>query len=220
MSAADLRKQEWVFSRPQHFLQLTLEQCDRGLPECDRCKSVGRPCVYSKPDGSLRIRNESAKAERNAVSAWRARANETTNHSTESVYNSTTLIQPFSIDSENFARHRFFYDFSESSSGFPGLSFGDLCRTNLTPGTAGGGLEAALRATSLVNFRKRHHDIRSGVAASSALNKAIGILRQSLQASCPEIPLNVVLTAILLGLHQVCASPFLQISRLPICQRC
>lgn len=107
------------------------------------------------------------------------------------------------MDVQEVARHRFLYDFSESNSGFSAMSFGDLSsRTLRRELTDRDGLEAALTATSLANFRVRHCDTRTSLAASAALTRALAILSQALRASRPQVTLNIVLTAILLGLHQ------------------
>lgn len=117
------------------------------------------------------------------------------------------LQRPMTTNLEDLARHRFVYDFSEGQGGLSALSFfGELQNIgSLTEGEQrdAGGLEAAFMAASLANFHNRHRDSRVESLATPTLSKALAVLRNSLQSSSKVIPRNLVLMAILLGLHQV-----------------
>ena len=162
---------------------LTAMKCDRAPQGCGRCESAGKPCWYVVPDSSLRVRNQTDKAERHAVSAWRARAKHApirytfaggegsdSSDSTSGNVPSSTLERPLATKVEELARYRFIYDFSECRSGLSAMSFGDS------------------RAASLV---------------TSALSRALAGLGDSLRSPHFEVTHKLVLMAILLGLHQV-----------------
>lgn len=188
------------------ILSLTVNQCDRRPTGCSRCMSSGKVCLYALPDGSLRVRNETDKAERHAVSAWRARATNAARRHSDETRIAYRVQQPVSTDVRELARFRFIYDFSESKSGLSAMSFADLSGTTAIKDSAQkyrDGLVAALTATSLANFHVRHYDTRAVSASSSALSKALSILGRSLQSSSQEVTLDLVLAAVLLGLHQV-----------------
>lgn len=183
---------------------LTTIQCDRAAAGCTRCKRAGQQCIYAAPEKCLRIRNQTDRTERHAVRAWRAR-------SKHAQTQAPTVEPPFSSNVETLACHRFIYDFSKDRNTLSGLSAFPSdkltsAKDALTKEEQRGndGAKAAFIAASLANFHRRHHDPRAPRLATAALGKALSSLALCLQFPHAKPTHNMVLMAILLGLHQVC----------------
>lgn len=158
--------------------------------------------MYAAADSTVRIRDQSQKARRSAILAWRARAREPLQPTTP-----PAIEQPITIDVKELACNRFIYDFSQHTTGLSSIALGEHYRAPRCSGSAQGrdpGLEASFVATALSNFHVRHCDSRAASLASIALGKAFSTLSNSLQSSDGVVTQDIALTAVLLGLQQVC----------------
>ena len=153
--------------------------------------------MYTVSSSSLRIRDQTTKVERHANAAWRARTNESRTRYSNATVSSGALLWPIPADIDTLALHRFLYDFSESKTSLSAISLQDFSSP------ASDGVNPAFLATSLANFNSRHRDQRAAIRASKALSQALVHFRRTLQSAPCHITQDLVLTAILLGLHQV-----------------
>ena len=140
--------------------------------------------------------------------AWRARTNRNATSRAISRQNFDTIELPLSTDVENLALHRLIYDFSGSHNALEVIALGknslESRASDENRRLDNEGFQAAFLATSLANFYSRHRDSRAASLEVAALHKALVTLGRLLQSCDRVVTLNLVLMAILLGLHQVC----------------
>ena len=193
---------------------LTADQCDRQDSGCIRCLRAEQDCTYAVPPKALQIRDQTDKAERHAIAAWRARAKNIKDPTQDVAMPTRPAAAVLNVPAERplptdfglLARHRFIYDFSKSGTSLSALALEGKSPYPTTSGKdqcAGSAVESAMFATALANFHARHYDLRAAQLARTELGKALAILQQTMRDSRCRVTPDLVLVAVLLGLHQV-----------------
>ncbi|KAI9697166.1 MAG: hypothetical protein M1820_007902 [Bogoriella megaspora] len=177
-------------------------KCDRGEPQCQKCKNLGRPCPGYRDEASMVFHNQNNYA-RTMVLSRPSRALDT-NSLVKSTYTDQRLILPpsLSLNFETQAIDQFYsqYVMAEGRSGYGYLDFLPEMATNLEYSPC---LQGALSATALANASKQRRQPEILPLAREKYGQALALMKKAIRNPQRAASDDVQLTILCFSIYEI-----------------